>query len=160
MKRRSAFTFVATLALMVTILGATTALRPAAAGAAASGYFSTAKSSTPPATPCTINATASASKAWLYRDNTVVLGWVVQTNADIHNPYVFVGCRIGVHVDLIGTGPDGSEVTLMTVSNVAVAGAYFDPFGNNKAYSWINTPELKPGLDQVSKIRIRFESLN
>src|SRR4051812_2496219 len=102
-------------------------------------------SSAPPNTKCSINATATAFLVKVEQaDGNLINGLTVQTDTDIHNPYVFVGCTIRVYVDVI----DKTGVTLWTVQHDAFAGAWFDPQGNNKAYNWIDTKVMpQPRLD-------------
>lgn len=115
-------------------------------------------SSTPPATTCTINASAVAFVQSVEgQDGTFVKSLVAQTNADIHNPFAFVGVTLGVSLDVIDT----NGVTLVTFYHEAFAGAWFDPQGNNKAYTWLDNKVMPDArLNRIDHIRIRFSNVS
>jgi hypothetical protein len=121
------------------------------------GWYAAA-SSTPPATTCSINASAVAFVQSVETgDGTFVRSLAAQINADIHNPYVFVGVTLGVSVDVV----DNNGITLVTYYHEAFAGAIFDPKGNNKAYTWMNStlmPEAR--LNRIDHLRIRFSNVS
>ncbi|WP_250004127.1 hypothetical protein [Actinoplanes sp. M2I2] len=121
------------------------------------GWYASS-SSVPPATTCTINASAAAFVQSVEgSDGTFVRSLMVQTNADIHNPYVFVGVTLGVSVDVI----DNNGVTLATFYHEAFAGAWFDPRGNNKAYTWIDNKVMPDArLNRIHHVRVRFSNVS
>ena len=88
------------------------------------GVWTTATSSSYPETTCAINASAiSFIESVEGPDGNFVRSLVVQTNSDIHNPYVFVGVTIGVYTDVF----DNKNVVLTSFYHEAFAGAVLDP---------------------------------
>lgn len=77
----------------------------------------------------------------------------VTTNTHIGpNGFIFVGCRAGIYVDVVAKNGD----ILETLEHEALAGSVFDPFGNNKDYSWVDFPEMSDAtLDQIDHLDIR-----
>jgi hypothetical protein len=68
------------------------------------------------------------------------------------NDYWFVGCRAGISVDVV----DNQGVVLETIEHEAVAGSVFDPFGNDKDYSWVDNPEIADeDLDTIHHLEVR-----
>ena len=122
------------------------------------GVWTTSASSQYPETTCAINASVIAFiESVETSDGNFVRSLVVQTNADIHNPYVFVGVTIGVYTDVFDT----NNVVLVSFYHEAKAGAVLDPAGNNKSYSWPDSkimPEAR--LARINGIRIRFVNVN
>jgi hypothetical protein len=119
--------------------------------------WTTSASSQYPQTTCAINASAIAFNQLVLTPQGYVQTVLVQTNADIHNPYVFVGVKLGVYVDLV----DGDGAALNSVYHEASAGAVFDPAGNNRSYSWVDTVALPDVVrEQVSGVRIRFTNVS
>jgi hypothetical protein len=113
----------------------------------------------PPVTKCKINA---SSLAYIDTADAEEPGQpptkflALDLNADIHNPYLFVGCTIGVSVDVVDTG----GVTMKTVYREAFAGAWFDPQGNNKSYTWHTSASLTaPQRNRIHHLRIRFSNV-
>lgn len=163
MYRQEIHRIVTTFALVVAALTGTFVVAgPAEAGTAdraratgaRGGWSAPNAHGEPPQYKCTINASASAHTAWLR--NPIRLGVLVTTQADIHNPYLFEGCRIKVTVLVFDSG--GTEVS--SVSNVAVAGSWFDPFGNNKAYTWRSEAVMDAeDLPNVASMSILLENV-
>ena len=111
-----------------------------------------------PETTCAINASAIAFiESEESPDGNFVRALVVQTNADIHNPYVFVGVRIGVYTDVF----DNNNVVLTSFYHEASAGAVLDPAGNNRSYSWVDNQVMpEPRLNRINGVRIRFVNVS
>jgi hypothetical protein len=122
------------------------------------GVWTASASGAPPELTCTLNASAIAFVQSVEGpDGNFVRALVAQTNADIHNPYVFVGVTLGVYTDVF----DNNNVTLATFYHEAFAGAILDPQGNNKAYTWIDTKVMPgPRLDRISGIRLRLANVS
>jgi multidrug efflux pump subunit AcrA (membrane-fusion protein) len=123
--------------------------------ASRAGVWTTTASGRYPETTCAINASAIAfiQNAIDPTSGLLVRALVIQTNSDIHNPYVFVGVTIGVYTDVF----DDDDVVATTTYHEAKAGAVLDPAGNNRAYSWVDTKALPDFLlDSIAGIRIRF----
>ncbi|NMO52475.1 hypothetical protein HH310_14895 [Actinoplanes sp. TBRC 11911] len=120
------------------------------------GWYASAASG-PPALSGGINASALAFVQSVEgSDGVFVRSLVVQTNADIHNPRILTGVRLGISVDVI----DGQGITLVTYTHVGFAGGWFDPRGNDRAYSWIdNTLMPDARLNRIDHLRIRFASI-
>jgi hypothetical protein len=148
-----------TAALIAGAAGPARAAAPgAAAGAAAGSSWSAPPAyGEPPAYKCTINASAVARNAWIKNPGEPAhLGLLVTTSADIHNPYVFVGCTIRVNVDVV----DSSGTVLDTVEHDAFAGAVFDPQGNNKSYTWVTEADIDAlDLATVNGLEIRLQNV-
>ena len=122
------------------------------------GIWTTSASSSYPETTCAINASAIAFiESVEGSDGNFVRSLVVQTNSDIHNPYVFVGVTIGVYTDVF----DNNNVVLTSFYHEAFAGAVLDPRGNNKSYSWVDNRVMPgPRLNRINGVRIRFANVS
>jgi hypothetical protein len=122
------------------------------------GVWTTATSSSYPETTCAINASAIGFiESVEGPDGNFVRSLVVQTNSDIHNPYVFVGVTIGVYTDVF----DNNNVVLTSFYHEAFAGAVLDPRGNNKSYSWVDNRVMpEPRLNRIKGVRIRFVNVS
>src|SRR3954447_10622734 len=120
----------------------------AALAADEDGVWTASASGAPPELTCTLNASAIAFVSSVEGpDGNFVRSVVAQTNADIHNPFVFVGVTLGVYTDIV----DNNNVVLATFYHEAFAGAVLDPQGNNKAYSWIDSKVMPaPRLDRIA----------
>jgi hypothetical protein len=129
-----------------------------AALAGEEGVWTASASGAPPELTCTLNASAVAFVSSVEGpDGNFVRSLVTQTNADIHNPYVFVGVTLGIYTDVF----DNNNVVLTTFYHEAFAGAILDPQGNNKAYSWVDTKVMPaPRLDRINGIRLRLVNVS
>ncbi|HZD15192.1 MAG TPA: hypothetical protein VE196_08735 [Pseudonocardiaceae bacterium] len=118
------------------------------------GVWTASGSSVYPQTTCAINGSITAFVESVEgSDGVFVRSLVVQTNADINNPYVVVGVTIDVYTDVF----DNNGIVLATFTHAAFAGAVLDPQGNNKSYTWIDNQVMpQPRLDRIAGVRIRF----
>ena len=81
---------------------------------------------------CPITTTAQVYREWTFNGIFWQQKAVVRTSVKIGpNEYWFVGCRIGVKVQL-----RAGATVLRTIEHEAGAGAKFDPWGNLKWYTF------------------------
>jgi hypothetical protein len=102
---------------------------------------------------CPISTTVQAYKEVTFNGFFYETKTIVRTTSHIGpNAYWFVGCRIGVKTQLRAV----SGVAMATFDHTAVAGSAFDPWGNEKWYTWYD--EL-PGqyLDYAGSLVIFHE---
>jgi hypothetical protein len=82
---------------------------------------------------CPIQTTATAYKQLTFNGLFYETKTIVRTTSHIGpNPYLFVGCRIGVKTQLRAY----NGVGLATFDHTAVVGGALDPWGNEKWYTW------------------------
>jgi hypothetical protein len=122
------------------------------------GVWTATASGRYPETTCAINALVTAFiESVEGPDGNFVRSLVAQTNSDIHNPYVFVGVKIGVYTDVF----DNTGVVLTSFYYEASAGAVLDPAGNNRSYSWVDAKAMPSArLERISGVRIRFVNVS
>ncbi|MEU8234882.1 hypothetical protein AB0C12_35265 [Actinoplanes sp. NPDC048967] len=120
------------------------------------GEWSANGSANWPETFCKINGSAFAFLAKIEQsDGSSTNGLVVQTHADIHNPWVFVGCTLRLYVDVIGT--DG--VTMKTFAYEPSAGAWVSGTGD-RTYTYVDSLVMpQPRLDRIDHLRLRFSNV-
>lgn len=151
------------LAGMIAMIALITGVGTAAAATidtapSSQGPWQASASGAPPALKCTIHASAEGRLAWIRTPGQPThLGLWLTTNADIHNPYLFVGCTESVTVEVL----DSTGTVVATVTHNAFAGAVLDPQGNNKSYTWQDEAPIDAvDLNNVAGLEIQLGNVS